>query len=119
MHTNKQVTLFVDFYVQPDRIEEWKQAHRPVWAACGNEKELLLFDVYEDPEEKGHFRLLEVWNGDREWFETHQLTKSYYDTLWAKSKPTWAKEMKITYMDRLGEGCCYRKAYIDGGECKD
>ena len=63
----KQVTHFVDFYIQPDRIEEWKQAHRPVWAACANEPQCLLFDVFQDPEEIGHFRLLEVWSGDRKW----------------------------------------------------
>ena len=63
----KQVTLFVDFYVQLARIEEWKEAHRPVWAACANEPECLLFDVFQDPQDQGHFRLLEVWSGDREW----------------------------------------------------
>lgn len=115
----KQVTLFVDFYVQPSRIEEWKEAHRPVWKACGLEKELLLFDVFQDPEDPRHFRLVEVWNGDQKWFETQQLTKPYYDELWAKSKPTWAKEMQIMFLERLGEGCSYRSGYLDGGEKMD
>ena len=115
MATKRQVTLFVDFYVQPTRIEDWKEAHRPVWTACGSEKECVLFDVFQDPDDVGHFRLVEVWDADREWFETHQFKKPYYDTLWAKSKPTWAKEMKITYLDRLGEGCSYRKGYLEAG----
>ena len=119
MATKKQVALFVDFYVQPTRIEEWKEVHRLVWAACGNEAECLLFDVFQDPDDVGHFRLVEVWDGGREWFVTHQLKKPYYDTLWAKSKPTWAKEMKITYLERLGEGCSYRKGYLQAGRCMD
>lgn len=28
--TGKQLTLFITFKIQPDRIEEWKEAHRPV-----------------------------------------------------------------------------------------
>lgn len=52
-------------------------------------------------------------------FEKHQLTKPYYDTLWAKSKPTWAREMQIAYLERLGEGCIYRQAYLDGGRFID
>lgn len=90
-----------------------------MWDACGNEPECLLFDVYQDPENPGHFRLVEVWNASREWFETQQLTKPYYATLWAKSKPTWEKEVKISYFERLGEGCSYRKAYLEGATCKD
>jgi quinol monooxygenase YgiN len=119
MAKNTQVTLFVDFYIQPNRIEEWKAAHRPVWAACASETECLLFDVFQDPDERGHFRLFEVWDGDREWFETHQLTKPYYETLWARSKPTWAREMQITYLERLGEGCSYRNEYLKGGRCME
>lgn len=60
MAAKKQLTLFVDFYIQPYRIEEWKEAHRPVWAACAKEPECLLFDVFHDPEDLGHFRLFEV-----------------------------------------------------------
>ena len=51
--TQKQCTLFVDFYIQPSRTEEFKAAHRPVWAACGNEPECLLFDVFQDPLDPG------------------------------------------------------------------
>lgn len=115
----KQLTLFVDFYVQPSRIEEWKEAHRPVWVACGNEPECLLFDVFQDPSYPGHFRLVEVWNKSREWFETKQLTKPYYETLWEKSKPTWEKEVVIQYLERLGEGCSYRTTYLEGARRMD
>ncbi|KAK3058256.1 hypothetical protein LTR09_001334 [Extremus antarcticus] len=120
MPPNKpQLTLFVDFYIYPHLIEQWKTAHRPVWDACANEPECLLFDVFEDPEDVGHFRLVEVWNATREWFETEQLTKPYYATLWEGSKPTWRKECRIEYLERLGEGCSYRKGYVEGGKCMD
>jgi len=87
--SQKQTTLFVDFYIDPAKIEDFKTAHRPVWAACGREPELLLFDVFQDPSEPGHFRFIEIWNASREWFETKQMTKPYYDELWQGSKPTW------------------------------
>lgn len=59
-----------------------------------------------------------VYNSYR-WFEKCQLTKDYYTPLWEKSKPTWMQEAKITYFEREGEGCSYRKAYLDGGQCMD
>ncbi|KAL6243360.1 hypothetical protein RBB50_009912 [Rhinocladiella similis] len=119
MTNQKQLTLFVDFYVHPDRIEDWKAAHRPVWKACGNEPECLFFDVFQDPEDPGHFRLVEIWGADREWFETKQLTKPYYATLWEKSRPTWQKEVVINYFERLGEGSSYRRGFLEKGELMD
>lgn len=115
----KQCTLFVTFQIKPDRVEEWKAAHRPVWAACASEPECLLFDVFHDPAQPGIFRLVEVWNESREWFETKQLTKPYYDTLWAKSRPTWDKEVQIEYYERLGEGCSFREGYLQGAQRMD
>ena len=115
----KSITIFVDFYIKPDRIEEWKSIHRPIWDAVAHEKECLLFDIFWDPDEPGHFRLVEVWAGDREWFETQQMKKDYMIDLWPKSSRTWEKEMKITYFERLGEGCSYRKGYLEGGKLMD
>lgn len=66
-----------------------------------------------------------VWDGERFFadaegrFEKYQLTKPYYATLWAKSKPTWAREMQIQYLERLGEGCGYRQGYLEGGKRMD
>ncbi|KAF2110733.1 hypothetical protein BDV96DRAFT_650836 [Lophiotrema nucula] len=112
----KQLTLFVTFYIKLDRIEEWKEAHRPVWAACAAEPECLLFDFFSDPLHPGVFRLVEVWSRDREWFEREQLTKDYYKTLWEKSEPTYEKERAIEYFEREGEGCSYKQGYLDGGK---
>jgi hypothetical protein len=66
----KQLTLFVTFTIDPAKIETWKEAHRPVWAACAAEPECLLFDVFQDPASPGTMRLVEVWSEGREWFET-------------------------------------------------
>jgi quinol monooxygenase YgiN len=66
----KQLTLFVTFHVDPAKIEAWKEAHRPVWAACSQEPQCLLFDVLENPSTPGRMRLVEVWSESREWFES-------------------------------------------------
>jgi quinol monooxygenase YgiN len=93
---SKQLTLFITFTIDPSKIETWKEAHRPVWAACAAEPECLLFDVFEDPAAPGTMRLVEVWSEGREWFETKQLTKPYYKTMWEKSKPTWVADSECT-----------------------
>lgn len=67
--TKKQMCVFVTFHVQPDKVDEWKAVHREIWTPAGNEKECVLFDVYESLEEPGLMRLVEVWEGDKEWFE--------------------------------------------------
>ncbi len=91
----KQLTLFVTIQVAPRDIEAFKAAHRPVWAACANEPECLLFDVFQDPETPGRFRFVEVWSESREWFEQKQLTKPYYETLWQISKPLWIADSEF------------------------
>jgi quinol monooxygenase YgiN len=65
----KYLTLFVTFCVDLAKVEAWKEAQRPVWAACAQEPQCLLFDVFED-HSTGRMRLVEVWSEDREWFET-------------------------------------------------
>jgi quinol monooxygenase YgiN len=108
----KQLVLFVDFYIRPDRIDEWKAAHRPVWTACSQEPECILFDVCLDPERAGHFRLIEVWNRDRHWFESVQIKKPYYDDLWAKTEHLYSQMRELQYFERLGEGFSYQEEYL-------
>ena len=67
--SNKQLTVFVTIHVSPSEVEKFKEAHRPVWKNCSEEPECLLFDVFQDPEVKGRFRFIEIWNESREWFE--------------------------------------------------
>ncbi|KAK4613840.1 hypothetical protein CLAFUW4_09231 [Fulvia fulva] len=58
--SGKQLTLFVTLKIKPSLIEEFKAAHRPVWAACAKEPECLFFDVFQDPAEPDKFRFVEV-----------------------------------------------------------
>lgn len=112
--TTVQLTLIVTFHIKSHLIEDWKAAHRPVWAACAAEPECIYFDVFLNPDNPGEFRLVEVWDASRDWFETKQLTKPYYETLWARSRPTWEREVKIEYLERLGEGFSYKEKFLEG-----
>ncbi|TVY55520.1 hypothetical protein LCER1_G004276 [Lachnellula cervina] len=95
----KQLTLFVTFQVAPENIEKFKEIHRPVWKACSEEVECLLFDVFQDPDQPGRFRFVEIWSKVREWFEKEQMTKPYYALLWERSKPLWKGIGKGTGME--------------------
>lgn len=106
-------------HAKPDRTAEFKAAHRPVWAACAQEPECLLFDVFQDPKQPGLFRFVEIWNESREWFETKQLTKPYYDIPWPKLRPMWEQEVEIEFYEREGEECSFWTGYLDGGDCID
>jgi quinol monooxygenase YgiN len=68
--SKKQLTLFVEFRVDPKDVPAFKEAYRPVWAASATEPECLFFDVFQDPEVPGRFRFVEVWGKGREWFDT-------------------------------------------------
>lgn len=112
---NKQLALFVTIQVSQQNIDKFKEAHRPVWKACSEEPECLLFDVFQDPECPGRFRFVEVWSQGREWFEKEQLTKPYYKALWEKSKPLWVEDIKMEYYEREGEGSGWSEEYLAGG----
>ena len=114
-----QLTLFVDFYIQPQLIEKWKEGHHPVWDACAKEPKCILFDVFEDPEDRGHFTLVEVWDATKQWFLEEQMTKSYYDELWQKTEFTYRKARVIRFAERLGEGGSYKSRYLEGSRCMD
>ena len=133
----KQLTLIVHLRVLPQDASKLVQAHAPVWAACAAEPECLFFDVFQDLEDRGKFRFVEVWSKDKKWFEEEQLTKEYYGALWERSRPLWIEErefvcwevarersadeciVKIEYLERYGEGSIYRQGYLDGGKKMD
>jgi hypothetical protein len=52
---SNQLTLFITFTLATESVEAWKAAHRPIWAACANEQECLLFDLFSDPQNPGDF----------------------------------------------------------------
>lgn len=64
-----QIMLSLAMTFSPDNHDAFLDALRPVWAACAAEPECLLFDVFASPGQKGRFRIVEVWKGNREWFE--------------------------------------------------
>ncbi|KAM3414352.1 hypothetical protein BST61_g10998 [Cercospora zeina] len=114
--SEKQLTLFITMKIQPDKIEEWKEAHRPVWAAIALEPEQIFFDLFEDPSDPGTFRFIEVWSKDREWFEKEQFTKDYYKKLWPKSQPLWREPVQVEFYERSGDGLMtYRQEFLDLG----
>ena len=114
-----QLTLFVDFHIQPHLVPEWKSAHRPVWSACALEPNCLLFDVFSDPEDPGHFTLVEVWNATKEWFLEVQMKKDYYSELWRETERMYCEPRIVRFAERLGEGASYRRGYLEGARCMD
>jgi quinol monooxygenase YgiN len=114
-----QLTLFVDFFIQPHLIDQWKQGHRPVWAACAHEPNCLLFDVFSDPDDPGHFTLVEVWSATKQWFLEVQMQKEYYAELWRKTEHTYRAPRIVRFAERLGEGASYRRGYLKGARCMD
>ncbi|TVY88103.1 hypothetical protein LAWI1_G006795 [Lachnellula willkommii] len=84
----KQLTLFVTFQVAPENIEKFKEAHRPVWKACSEEAECLLFDVFQDPDQPGRY----------------------------SSKPLWIEDIHIEYFEREEEGIVWSDEYLAGGQ---
>jgi len=115
----KQLTLFVTFQVASANIEKFKEAHRPVWKACSEEPECLLFDVFQPPDQPGRFRFVEVWSKGREWFEKEQMTKPYYASLWERSKPLWIADIHMEYFEREGEGSVWSDDYLVSGKKKE
>jgi quinol monooxygenase YgiN len=47
--TKKLLTLFVEFRVEPKDVTAFKDALRPVWAACAAEPECLFFRPVSGP----------------------------------------------------------------------
>jgi quinol monooxygenase YgiN len=111
--TESHLTVFVTFRILPDRIEAWKDAHRPIWTQLAAECKCIYFEVFCDMSVKGRYKLVEVWDATKDWFENVQLKKQYYDDLWRRSKPTWEKEYEIEYFERLGEGTSWKKGFLE------
>jgi hypothetical protein len=118
-HLRPQLTIFVNFFIQTHMINQWKECHCPLWAACAQEPNCLLFDIFEDPEDRGHFTAVEVWGATKQWFLEETVTKDYYNELWHGTEYTYRKSRVIRFAERLGEGSSYRSRYLEVAKCMD
>ncbi|KAB5515365.1 hypothetical protein GE09DRAFT_1160208 [Coniochaeta sp. 2T2.1] len=104
--TLNHLTVFVTFHIKIGQTEAWKEAHM---GSSRAEPKCIYFDVFHNGNNK--FRLVEVWDATKEWFENVQLKKEYYAALWVLSKPTWERDMEIEYFERLGEGMSWKQGF--------
>lgn len=45
------------------------------------------------------------------------MKKDYYAELWRKTEHMYQAPRIVRFAERLGEGSCYRKKYLEGAEC--
>ena len=61
-------SMHVTVYFKPEDLPTFWSTFKPVFDACKTEKELLYFEVFEDPTEPGKMTWIENWEGSPQWF---------------------------------------------------
>lgn len=109
------IALHVTIYIDPKNVEPFMIALRSVRSCLIEEPECLLFDVFCSDSRPGIIRLVEVWAGDREWFENIQLKKEYYGPFMTITKPMWLQPMEAEHFSRVQDSAFVADGYLSEG----
>ncbi|KAK4694663.1 hypothetical protein P7C71_g2952, partial [Lecanoromycetidae sp. Uapishka_2] len=103
-HAFHGMSLHVDIWVAPENVDKFLQALKPAYDLVTAEPECTFFEVYHAADSPGHFRWVENWSKDKEWFMKHQITKEYYEPYFEATEPLFIKPREFKMFDRLPAG---------------
>lgn len=103
-HAFHGTSLHIDITVAPESVDKFLEILKPLFDLVAAEPECTFYEVFHDPDNPGHFRFVENWSKDKEWFMAHQLTKEYYKPYLEGTEPLWIKPREFKFFDRLPAG---------------
>lgn len=113
--SSSNIALNVTICIDPKDVEPFMIALRSIRSRLIEEPECLLFDVFCSDSRPGIIRMVEVWAGDREWFENNQLKKEYYGPFMTITKPMWLQPMEVEHFSRVQECAFVADGYLSEG----
>ncbi|OCK95915.1 uncharacterized protein K441DRAFT_554130 [Cenococcum geophilum 1.58] len=94
-------SFHIKITVAPENAEKFLAALKPVFEGFAAEPECTYFEVFQDPENPGTFRLVENWNATKEQIFEVQLKKDYYKSYAAETEPLWIKPREVEVWERM------------------
>src|SRR5688572_20576705 len=58
---NSDLVFYVNLYVKPDRVEDWKEAVRTIIEAMSKEESFVSCYMHQNAHDETHFTLYERW----------------------------------------------------------
>lgn len=94
-------SLHLDVTVAPENVDKFLAAFKPCYEAVIAEPENTFFEVFQEADQPGHFRIVENWSKGKDWFMAVQLTKDYYKPYLEATESMWIKPREFKLMDRM------------------
>lgn len=61
------VSLHVKITIAPENVDKFLGHFKSIYDIVSSEPECLFFEVYQNPDVPGEFKLVENWNATQEW----------------------------------------------------
>ncbi|KAF6238116.1 hypothetical protein HO173_003750 [Letharia columbiana] len=100
-HAFHGISLHVNITVAPENVDKFLAAFKICFDAVTAEPECTFFEVFHDADNPGHFRFVENWSKDEEWFRKEQLTKAYYKPYVEATESLWIKPRELKFFNRM------------------
>ncbi|KAK5625829.1 hypothetical protein RRF57_001545 [Xylaria bambusicola] len=101
------MSLHVTVYVDPENVDGFFTAFKPVFDKVTAEPECLFFEVYLTPSTPGKISWVENWSKSPDWFLKEQITKDYYKEYFAVTESMFTKPREFQFLERLGDKYSY------------
>ncbi len=72
----QQCSLHVQVWITPSNVDKFLAEFQRIFDAVTAEPELVYFELFQDPDDSGHFNWVENWNASVEWIASVRHTLS-------------------------------------------
>ena len=66
----EHISLHVSIWIAPSNVPKFLEMWDPVFKAVTSEPNCLYFEMFQDPDDPGHFTWVENWDATVEWLGT-------------------------------------------------
>ncbi|KAL5360382.1 hypothetical protein BJX96DRAFT_175241 [Aspergillus floccosus] len=106
----ENLSLHMTVYINPENLEKFWAAFKPVYDNVSAEPECTFFEVYQSPEDPGTISWVENWSKPIEWLLEVQAKKPYYEKYSAITTPMYLKPREVKVLNRVGAYTMVKRA---------
>jgi len=91
----------MNVFVSPENAQPYIDLTRPVRERFLQEPECLFCEVSQNPNDKGHLRVVHGWTKGSDWWTETHIKEPYFQEFFQKARPMWVKDRVIEHFDRV------------------
>ncbi|KAF9881460.1 hypothetical protein CkaCkLH20_00606 [Colletotrichum karsti] len=102
-----ETAFYITVYLNPDKLQDWFEASKPVFEKVKAENGLVFFEMYQVPDTPGTVCWVEKWSQPLDWLMQNQMNKDYYKDYFSATEAMYTKPREVKVLSPVGPPFCH------------